>query len=40
MLTPVHRRSGFPDQYRNESWHKNDFTNMLSDIWLEVHSGI
>ena len=31
---------GLPDQYKNESWHKTDHRNVVSDFWSEVYSAI
>ena len=31
---------GSPDQNKNESLHKTDCCNVLSDWWLEAHSAI
>ena len=31
---------GFHDQLQNESWHKTDCRNMVSEIWLEDHRTI
>ena len=29
-----------PDQNNNESWHKTEFSNVVSDFLIEVHSAI
>ena len=31
---------GLPDQHKNESLHKTDFSNVVSDFLKEVYSAI
>ena len=31
---------GVPDWNQNESWHKIDYCDVVSDFWLKVHSPI
>ena len=40
IFDPLKGIWGIPDQNNDESLHKTDCFNLLSDCWIEVHSAI